>query len=262
VPIFRIQNKLVLFIHIPKTGGSSIERLLSQHGKVGFLQEDHVAWVWGKCTPQHFHSEIYRALFRQKIFDYVFAVVRHPYSRALSSYMMHKMGQAPDSMHLSREVGFSEWVFRALAVADRDPYVLDNHLRPQHEFITTNVELFRFEDGLSSVIKAVGGKLGLTLNGPLPHLKKAPDVTVRVGQQALERLREFYKADFLEFGYDDNIERFLANTPSLVWETQEVTSWSLARSQCRAQLRAVKQAIKRRAAHRVPNVFRKPWQTP
>lgn len=117
-------------------------------------------------------------------------------------------------------ISFSEWVLRALDAADRDPYVLDNHLRQQHEFLSPGIDIFRYEDGIESIIATITKKFALPYCERLPHLRRGADEIVPVTAKAMKRLKQFYAADFSKLQYDDDIDRFVSETKTVVWSNQ------------------------------------------
>ena len=82
------------------------------------------------CSPQHFHGTLLEQLFGAEEFDWAFMVVRHPVGRMVSQYRyeVHRRRQplpAPP---------FFRWLRETILARRDNPYVRDNHLRPQHEF--------------------------------------------------------------------------------------------------------------------------------
>ena len=145
MPVFFRDGRRVLFIHVPKCGGSYVEALFRANGfgvayrdtgsKPGKLNEVR------QCSPQHMHAPILETLFRIEAFDYVFAVVRNPTSRLVSEFRMRHRER-------SLEANIDRWVKNTLSTYRRNPFVYDNHVRPQHEFIVSGCQVFRLEDGL------------------------------------------------------------------------------------------------------------------
>jgi Sulfotransferase family len=211
MPVFRINGKLILFVHVPKTGGSSIRQYLSRLGPRCLGDGEKVRW--SRCSPQHMHAAVYSLFVPGGFYDYGFMFVRHPYSRILSEY---KMRYAQWSKGSRPEGGFSRWITSLLEEYQRNPYVLDNHLRPQHEFALEGIEVFRYEEGIGALAKKLGAVLGIEQNSSWPCAMKAPDYQFPVTWQAMERLKSFYRHDFSTFGYDDSIERFLADNNHIV----------------------------------------------
>ena len=84
MPFFSNKNYKILFIHIPKTGGTTIEDFLCDSFKISF----HTIGVPSalKITPQHLQIKDIELLFNGKEWDYAFSVVRSPYERLKSEF--------------------------------------------------------------------------------------------------------------------------------------------------------------------------------
>ena len=178
-----------------------IERQLKANGwRASFLlhgqQERHLLGLM-HASPQHLHWSQLCALFDPTAFDLAFAIVRDPLERAISEYRMRSK---------ARVRPFDEWLHDALLKRASDPFHLDNHLRPQHEFVGPGVEVLRFEDGLDEGLmarlsRACGRDLVLQ---PLPRRADASLVRraeVVPGRAALDLLARVYAEDYRRFGY-------------------------------------------------------------
>lgn len=84
MPIFETPKGKVLFIHIPKTGGSTISRELARHHQMSMNTNSF--WPGYDCTPQHLHAGPLTGLFEPAALAYVFTVVRNPVDRIRSEY--------------------------------------------------------------------------------------------------------------------------------------------------------------------------------
>ena len=144
MPVFVKRNASVLFIHIPKCGGSSFERLSANAGwkELFSVRGVHASRLKGfKCSPQHFHGELLEQTCDIDRFDAVLALVRHPYFRLKSEF------------YWQRAQGMSQLAPRAwwenTQNQHRDnPYVFDNHIRPQSDFLVgaERLEIFKLEE--------------------------------------------------------------------------------------------------------------------
>lgn len=190
MPIFRFGSKSVLFIHVPKTGGSSIEQSLRIMGcKCAFLYSSALGYA--KCTPQHMHREIIEAFIPENFCDFTFSVVRNPWSRLLSEYKMRK-----DNAGLQ----FREWVEITFDRYQKNPYVYDNHIRPQIDFITKSTKVFKFEDGLSAPVQAVAELLG-TPSPDLPRKRESGHFVPPEDSELDRLIYDFYRMDYEAFQY-------------------------------------------------------------
>ncbi len=197
MPLYRANGRLVLFVHVPKAGGTSIEQLLRNAGALEALRSRRR--VGGMLTtPQHMHAALYDKLIDKNIYDYGFAVVRHPMDRLLSEYYWrdHLRIQAPP-------IALETWVSWTLERYGRNPYVFDNHIRPQSEFISAKIELFKLEAGLDMPIEAALRALGLGVPaGERPRAKASRRRPVVLSAQSLERVHALYQRDYEVLGYD------------------------------------------------------------
>jgi hypothetical protein len=198
MPFIEHNGLRVLFIHVPKTGGTTIERWLESIAPLN-LYANGVPSM-SKCTPQHFRMRDIREILRHTRFDHVFSVVRNPYDRIASEYRMHA-AIGKESFFRSWP-SFSLWLERSIAAQRSNPFHFDNHLRPQWEFVGSGVQVFKFEDGLAQAVAQAAKLLGAPEPVELPHeYSTAGGAPVEWDRADRILVQEFYARDFREFGY-------------------------------------------------------------
>jgi hypothetical protein len=207
VPIFVKDDISVLFIHIPKTGGTSLgEGLLKSGWKRTFYQSpgtepDHYHLI--RVSQQHYHARLLRAALRVPKFDLRFCMVRDPLARFRSEYAMRRQDPADGAEHV-----VEEWAEERLRRYSTEPTFLDNHLRPQHEFLVENTVVYRYEDGLEAAVNDLRDGHGIDIKVELKRRQSShsrPDrlasSDVQISRRLEGRLRELYARDFEQFGY-------------------------------------------------------------
>lgn len=197
MPVARINHKLILFIHIPKAGGSSIEKHLTKHGPLSFYGQMGPPTI--PCSSRHFHGELLSDLFAESAFDWAFMVVRHPLERLLSQYRYQTRKPNPIRNRLS----FSVWLRYVLLRRRINPYYRDNHFRPQHEFEVFGADVFRLEDGLDVPIEQLNKLVEMveeSTTAPWANQTARKDVKITAKDKAL--IFKTYKEDFLRYGYE------------------------------------------------------------
>lgn len=196
MPLYRHNDRAILLIHIPKTGGSSIEEMLVEAGALQALKF-HKRLDYSACTPQHMHWELLCRWVPKSFYNFSLVIVRNPFDRLASEYAWRvRLADEPIA-------SFNDWVRTALRRYEKNPFVHDNHIRPQVEFVGPTVKVFKLEDGLDSAAKMAFRRLGITYRKPtLPHVRKSKHVVLDVEQSLLAQIQEFYAADFAAYGYD------------------------------------------------------------
>lgn len=198
MPIFSINNKKILFIHIPKTGGTSIENWLSNFGEMQFYQPGFPTFM--KCTPQHLTVNDINVLFGEDCFDLTFAVVRNPYERLISEYFFRTENQ---NKKFKRRVNFSDWLMLHLNKSKANKHHFDNHLRPQTDFVDEEMQIFKLEDGLDDVVKFLKKALKIKSTKKIPQLNKSKAKKELVWSvEVRNAVNQFYKNDFLQLEYE------------------------------------------------------------
>jgi hypothetical protein len=204
MPVYRINGKNILFIHVPKTGGTSVERFLSLHSDASLQSEGKKllkptrGGLMSRSLPlQHFHAEILRNMFSSTFFDYAFLIVRDPLQRLASEYR-HSVNLG----HVDAKLGFNSWSALMLALACFAPHLRNNHFLPQFEFHCFDAEIFRFEDGMDSILIRLAERLGVENPRNIPHERKVDfaDVTVSTATEA--RVKRVFAKDYASFGYE------------------------------------------------------------
>jgi hypothetical protein len=193
MPIFETAAGRVLFIHVPKTGGSTIEYELRQHHPISMSSNS--VWPGYQSTPQHLHSGPLIELFQPGDFVYVFAVVRHPVDRICSAYNWNQRNRA-------LKVPFWIWLRVKLHQVRNSPCLDDNHLRPQEEFLCHNAEVFRLEDGLDKVFQRLGKITGVSYSNSPEIRKQSAQRQISVSKADRHLINRVYANDFKRFGYD------------------------------------------------------------
>lgn len=193
MPIIEKGNTRILFVHIPKNGGTTIERWLGKTARLMFYDE-YPPPIY-RVSPQHLPVSILKRLFGDGWWHYSFALIRNPYARAESEYFYRiKMGDKglPD---------FSSWLIENINSTKENPFHMDNHFQTQTYFIDKSVEIYRLEDGLDSIVSKISAMLGIP--GPSSNSKDNLSEKSEViwSGQAVEIFNSFYGADFSLFGY-------------------------------------------------------------
>jgi len=217
MPYFPKQS--VLYIHIPKTGGTSIEKYFAQKEFQNKCNQDHIVTCqdfrtqWWIKQLQHDDSYLYSL----KNFKYlshsaqhmtvkeikdvmdisrvkrIIVSVRDPYTRFLSDLMY----VFQDRKYTNIDQMVEEYERQVL----RDGYnAFDNHARPQHNFI----------EGLDKTYDIVKCE---TLTYDMQKLgykdfdekenTSNKDYTTMITPKVREYVLKHYKQDFIEFGYKE-----------------------------------------------------------
>ncbi|MFV3078145.1 sulfotransferase family 2 domain-containing protein, partial [Niveispirillum fermenti] len=189
----------LLYLHVPKTGGGAIETWLKTLAPLHFHSIGMPNAL--RCTPQHFRMADFRALFGDGWFDHAAMTVRNPYDRIASEYRMRAVLSGQGFWKAWPQ--FSLWLETNLEAATKNPFHLDNHLRPQWEFHGSGVEVLRYEDGLLAAAAHMAMLLGVEPPTELPRVHDTSEAQIEVSWDLSDRLRvqEFYRKDFEIFGY-------------------------------------------------------------
>lgn len=199
MPINKKHN--LTFIHIPKTGGVTVERLFGLQKKEslwsdsGNMGEGRSVIINGiSYAPQHFTWDIIEEKIPKFYKDSIkFAFVRNPYTRILSEYFWLTKNKSFNPKN------FDVWVKKFLSKIDND------HKITQTKFVPKNIDFLgkteTLNDDLNSFIKKY--KLPFTHKGQvlnrtgLDKNKLIKNLT----SDTIELIREVYKDDFINFNY-------------------------------------------------------------
>ncbi len=208
MPAYRINSKNVLFIHVPKTGGTTVESFLEMHGKtslhnhgVKLLKPVSNSFLTRSLPLQHFHADLLAEMFAPDFFDYTFMIVRDPLERLKSEYRHSRaLGR------LDTRLNFEHWVRLMIGLTALAPNLRNNHFRPQSQFKCFNAEVFKLEDGMEHILASVCLRLGIPAPEKIPHERKMTDSAFDVTPAASAKIRAVYDADYRMFSYGDSRE--------------------------------------------------------
>lgn len=214
MPYVEFQLKKILFVHIPKTGGTAMENWMRTLGALIGWNEHGQPKVL-RCPPQHFTYDDLSHIYPKAYFDYSFCIVRNPYDRLASEYryqnVLHKASGVKTTFPL-----FDPWVAKLPDLHRIDAWALDNHLRPQHEFVSKDMRCFKYEDGLDTIVATVAADNGVAApESPLPRAFdfSAHGTKVIWTRNAIEIVKHMYSEDFEVFNYDISDMPSVADNP-------------------------------------------------
>ena len=181
----------VLFVHIPKTAGSSISKILDENNLDNWKRE------WPR------HHDPYSYLKEANLIDdsvFSFAVVRNPYTRTYSCYKQYNKTNQTN-------ISFSEYLdnIKQGKISTISPLL---HI-PQSFYVidqdAVQVDrLYRFEN-LRELEEELGWTLGFYNVGNYVVESYIEDYT----DEAIEMVQDFYSSDFMNFAYSKDFNKTL-----------------------------------------------------
>lgn len=207
MPICTVDNKVIFFAHIPKTGGSSIEAYLRLKGDLSLFGAPKIDGV----HLQHLTREKVLAMTTIPTFDHRFAIVRSPVTRMVSEFIW-RSGPLKPLQHLMRPLSgvaarrikvsgkkrsltFAEWVPLVLDEVRETPSLRDNHMRAQVDFLARGDKLFLFEQGLDPVFRWIDGITDGKPSAPVERLKASVYEKPKVDEISRRLIEAFYEQD-------------------------------------------------------------------
>lgn len=200
----RMIEKSFLFIHIPKTAGTSVEHFFEKLNCKTFLAPKDYKFIrnYLKVAPTHYD-------FQQidKIFDlnkiYSFSIVRNPIDRTISIYNWLKKNSAKSERF--EEMGIEEFCEHLFKIDPKIEPQLFTMIKPQYNFISKDiVKVFKLESGLDKILTEVLNDVGLILDGSskIPFLNKSDKTNnLHINKNTNRLIEKYYEKDFLNFNY-------------------------------------------------------------
>ena len=188
-----------IFIHIPKTAGTSIEQFLKDN-----KNEIEYLGVRNNRSLQHLTAlELSKEIpYVFKIY-YKFSFVRNPYDRLLSVYYWTPIPNV-GYKYGKTKAEFLNFVTNLIKNKRFFNNVYVDHFAPQYLFLYGNRkllvdEVFKYEK-LDESVKYLKEKFGI--NNELPILNKSKTKKEDWNERQKERIYKLYMTDFIIFGYN------------------------------------------------------------
>lgn len=242
--IINFRSQKIHHVHIPRCAGKWIDTLFQTNGvnpdfwevnvwppmdeftRVELEDEDLLQFHWESYKGvmiSRIHREFYEEMPEFSNCTSRFAVVRDPWQRFISQlgmiccvpsngYNLHKVLEM-----ISEKEGFDKFMHLA-STSDMGWHA--NWLRPQHEFLTEDTLIWRFEDGFEeSFLDWIHEKFNMKLimkdhdgvllinnadieNNEMGYMKKEEELAKAVIPESLEGfVREYYAKDYELLGY-------------------------------------------------------------
>jgi hypothetical protein len=216
-----------IFVHIPKTGGSSVEEfIMNQYGYTRneclLIHGFGIDLSLGEKDLVPYPMMHYRLKTILRIAEAnkvqindswtIFSIVRNPYYKFLSDlffspfsnfkYNYHMLPDNAKAMYLESCV---DGYFNHPAKENHHSY----HSLKQYKFfedVDVNYQIFKFEEGLENIVK----KLGFEIKEKFPHLLDIPsylnlpkpNYSKMLTPHLVETINNKYSKDFKMFGYE------------------------------------------------------------
>lgn len=186
------EEKKLLFIHIPKTGGTSIEHSFRDFNKeIGVGIKDNKAM-------QHYTYFDYKKNLSEYFNNFMkFSIVRNPYSRIVSDfYFLNSMKDFKTFRNMDEYLDYAE---DCINTNNFNRTIYDDHFMPQYYYLEdiTNIKIFKTEKRgqLNNFLESYG--LEIYHKNKMRKGVKPINLT----REQANRINKLYRIDFKIFGY-------------------------------------------------------------
>jgi len=193
-------NRKLAFIHIPKTAGSSITKLLDMGKSENFFEVNYRAYVFEgvSYSPQHLTPALLGSLVPEWDSYTTFCFTRHPYAKAVSEYYWLRKDVDKRKVRFFWEPLFRRWIRTQLALKDMD------HKLPQSNYTAGCQHVFKFED-LHEKWSEISKVMGVAEDAELPRLvvgrQNSERIAATLSPKTKAMIQELYPEDFEPLGY-------------------------------------------------------------
>ncbi|WIY23425.1 sulfotransferase family 2 domain-containing protein [Parasedimentitalea psychrophila] len=214
-------SKNFLFVHIPKTAGSTVHAALRPYcvSRNRTLLRRAVSWLPVKENPEkayirgHSTSAVFKSKLDPALFQrlHKFAIVRNPYDHAVSSYVFTQ-----SNTHGRRHRDAQSWSFSDfLSYLEKKDRILP---RNQTTWLVNRagdlqVDRLLFQEELDNGFAQLCGFLNIPHEGALPRVNatKRKDYRTYYSADSKRRVEALYARDFDLFGYDFEVGKPVRN---------------------------------------------------
>ena len=204
MPYFKNNDLNLLFVHIPKTGGTSLERYLSEKYNIPLDSKSlYTTFKNGYKNASLQHQTYHNLLKKKKDFGIDFSsknfkmisIVRNPYERVVSDLFFYKLITSNTPPQEVFEI------LKKYIVSDN----YDNHNIPQYLFLINNrkkinndIVIFKTETLTEDLIK-----YGFTDFNIHKNVNKNENINYYnfLNNDSIKLINNFYKKDFKLFNY-------------------------------------------------------------
>lgn len=240
MPLFLSNDKAILFLHVPKCGGTSVVEIFLANGYSAQLQMTGLPVQSSLTTsPQHQTCAALKSLINFGNLSDVFILARSPYQRIVSEFNWAFRGTKPRN-----RPNFSKWVVESLSLAAQDPLYSDSHFRPAIDFLDERIpaKVFRLEDGLGLIAECFLSRPQKSASITIAHRNNSGSMpysehNIQFSPEALSAVNEFYYYDFVALGYrmygianslSEGGQERLISSDSLLAKARVVSTWRLS----------------------------------
>lgn len=225
MPLLREASTVGYFSHIPKCAGSSIIQSLKDKKTNVFLDKffsDGKTEDWrnylvngidtwippndNPCSIHHWHASIIKEYVKIDSLDFSFAMMRDPVDRMCSEYKFRRRAYATSKNfcdwkkldlgsfeHDQITDDFGYWLRQNYQAWILNPYVWDNHFRPQSEFIISGMTLMMYPN-FEKVCDFIQNNFSYRPN--IPWKNKSISIECTVTKDDRQFIEEWYNSDY------------------------------------------------------------------